>query len=146
MVSQYFICVITWKSQLSPNFLTAVWYWSYVSPGSCDRRLNRYFSSGIFLWGWQYCLNFANTGSIFASSPGVVHSLNIEITSLASSPITVSSGYLYFFVLLVKSCSKYIALSTSLLLVGHGSPAVVAEVVHCYLLPFVVFNSVRDKG
>ena len=83
--------VIVSKSQFSAIFLSAVRYWSYVSPGSCVRQLKRYRSNGMFLHGWQYCSNLVSTGSIFASSPAYSQSENVEKTSRASSPITVNS-------------------------------------------------------
>ena len=40
------------KSQFSASLRKAVRYWSYVSPGSCERRLKRYRSKGMFLHGY----------------------------------------------------------------------------------------------
>ena len=71
--------VIVAKSHPSASLHSAVLYWSYDSPGSCTQRLNLYRSNGTF------------TGAIFLLSPFAGQFVNVENTSRASSPMTVSS-------------------------------------------------------
>ena len=81
--------VIVANSHPLPSFLSAMQYWSYVSPASWTRRLKWYCSNETVFRGWQYSLNLANTGSILELSPSAAQPVNVENTC-ASSPTCIT--------------------------------------------------------
>ena len=144
--------VIDWYLQPSANFLSAVWYWPYISPESCVGLFKQYLSSGTFLHGYSTVWTLSSLvlswrqhllqPSLWTSRRHHMHPLLwlwvalllgwLRISCQALRPLHNLSRPAYIFFHFSYACESYMSREAG---VGHAYLMAIQN-LSCWELPF----------